>query len=185
MNFPAGSPFWLRLSALCLGASVVRCQNPSIRPSVVKVFFLFYISTGSLAMSSRLKSACWHCSLVRLLKMKQILPASLLLMLLVTACISPGDPMRKFVGQPSSLLEAKLGQPNERVRGRQGGEIWNYTVQKQWGRLEQENHAINGAYNTADKATTWNLSRPEVNTTVRSFCVSRDGIVYRYQSRQE
>jgi hypothetical protein len=117
--------------------------------------------------------------------MKQILAATLLLAAIVTACISPGDPMNKFVGQPSSQLEAKFGQPNERLRDRQGGEIWNYTVRQQWGKLEQENHVITGAYNTTDKATTWNLSRPEVNKTVRSFYINRDGIVYRYMSREE
>jgi hypothetical protein len=93
--------------------------------------------------------------------------------------------MKKFVGQPSSQLEAKLGQPNERVRDRRGGEIWNYIVRQQWGPLEQDNHVITGAYNTTDKNTTWNLSRPEVNKTVRSFYVDRDGTVYRYESRQK
>ena len=107
------------------------------------------------------------------------------MVVLFPGCISPGDPMKKFVGQPSSQLEAKLGQPNERVHDRQGGEIWNYIARQQSRRLEQENHVITGAYNTTDKATTWNLSRAEVNTTVRSFYVNHDGIVYRYKWREE
>ena len=114
--------------------------------------------------------------------MRQVLAATLLVMVIVTGCVSPADPMKKFVGQPASQLEAKLGQPNERVRDRQGGEVWNYIVRQQ---SEQENHVIMGAYNTTDKTTPWNLSPPVAYTTLHSFFVGRDGIVYRYQSRED
>src|SRR6187401_3196363 len=98
--------------------------------------------------------------------MKRLHIHATFLTLFLCACVSPGDPMKKFVGEPASQLEAQLGQPNERFRDTHGGEIWNYVVRQPWGPLEQDSHVITGAYNTTDKSMTRNLSRPQVNKTV-------------------
>ena len=93
--------------------------------------------------------------------------------------------MKKFVGKPSTQLEAKMGLPNERLPDGQGGEIWNYVEQRRWTTPEQESHVITGAYNTTDKSATWMLSRPHVDTVVRSFYVNTAGFVYNYKSRED
>jgi hypothetical protein len=91
--------------------------------------------------------------------------AALFLTLFLCACVSPGDRMNEFVGQPSSELIAKLGQPFRRFAvGKRGDEIWCYMVQQGWGRFEKRSRTAG------------------VDTTFHRFYVNRDGIVDRYDS---
>jgi hypothetical protein len=111
--------------------------------------------------------------------MRRVLAASLVLVSFVTACVTPAD--QKFIGKTSAQLEAEMGSPNERIPDRRGGEIWKYKVRRQLGPSieESQTHPIAGAYNTTDKNTSWMLSPSPRETTLRSFYLNTDGIVYR------
>ena len=110
--------------------------------------------------------------------MKRVFAALLQLVFLATACVSPSD--KKFIGRTSAQLEAEIGLPNERLPDLHGGEIWKYKVRQLGPSIEEsQTHPIAGAYNTTDKNTSWMLSPPPREATVRSFYLNADGVVYK------
>lgn len=92
--------------------------------------------------------------------------------------------MKKFVGKPSSEVEATWGLPNEREPDGQGGEVWSYYEQTQYTIPGHEEYIIAGAYNVSGQNGTWMPSRTVVYTIVRSLFINTNGVVYRCARRE-
>lgn len=139
----------------------------------------------------------------RLVKQKLLAPIALLMPLALAGCITPDKAMKTFLGQHSSELVARWGPPQHKMPDGQGGEIWVYTVHRQWTTPGQASTTVYGIGNTYGNIydnpygfsyqgntsvygyanTTWTPPQTQGYTSFRTFFINSDGIIYRYAWR--
>ena len=116
-----------------------------------------------------------------------------------TGCVSHA--MKSFVGHSSAELAASWGSPTERIPDGSGGEVWVYSQQRTVTTPGQVNTTASAYGNTTgtiypsppgfgyqensyargQATTTYTPPQNDSYTAVRSFFVSRDGIVTGYR----
>ena len=100
---------------------------------------------------------------------------------MLPGCSSSDADMNAYVGQPSSVLLARLGTPKLRAPGENGGQIWTYIEES---RISQAAPAMPGSFTggagVAPPASS--LSSPVINYR-REFFIDSSGVIYRFQSK--
>jgi hypothetical protein len=123
--------------------------------------------------------------------------------LLLTGCLSPDKAMQSFIGQHSSELVAHWGPPQTREPDGNRGEVWVYTVNRQWTTPGQANTTVYGTGNAygdvystpygasysghssvyANAQTTYTPPQTQGYTATRAFFINSEGVIYRYSWR--
>lgn len=92
--------------------------------------------------------------------------------------------MKKYVGQPSSLLLAQLGTPKLRAPDGKGGEIWTYLDESDGFAPGMAGLNSQGPRNNLGGGA---LSQPAQTghgfTARREFLIDSKGVIFQYRSR--